>query len=167
MGTAGKGTLRETDAYALANVVVAAARARSGIDAADVEQVVLGETLYGGGDIARYTAIAAGMPAAAGIAVNSWCSSGLTAVTTAAAGIRSGMLSVAIAGGSNSSSTSPRVSYRTGADGEWDDHWLAPSHPDSIDAPNKELRRRGGGIGVTAMCAGGGMSTAVVLEVAG
>jgi acetyl-CoA C-acetyltransferase len=28
-----------------------------------------------------------------------------------------------------------------------------------------ELRRRGGGIGVAAMCAGGGMLTAVVLDV--
>lgn len=28
-----------------------------------------------------------------------------------------------------------------------------------------ELRRRGGGIGVAAMCAGGGMSTALVLDV--
>jgi acetyl-CoA acyltransferase len=28
-----------------------------------------------------------------------------------------------------------------------------------------ELRRRGGGIGVAAMCAGGGMSSAVVIEV--
>ena len=28
-----------------------------------------------------------------------------------------------------------------------------------------ELRRRGGGIGVAAMCAGGGMSTAVVVRV--
>ena len=28
-----------------------------------------------------------------------------------------------------------------------------------------ELRRRGGGIGVAAMCAGGGMSTAMVIEV--
>jgi acetyl-CoA acyltransferase len=30
-----------------------------------------------------------------------------------------------------------------------------------------ELRRRGGGVGVTAMCAGGGMASAVVVEVAG
>jgi acetyl-CoA acetyltransferase family protein len=30
-----------------------------------------------------------------------------------------------------------------------------------------ELRRRGGGIGVAAMCAGGGMSTAIVIEVPG
>ena len=28
-----------------------------------------------------------------------------------------------------------------------------------------ELRRRGGGIGVVAMCAGGGMGTATVIEV--
>jgi len=30
-----------------------------------------------------------------------------------------------------------------------------------------ELRRRGGGVGVTAMCAGGGMASAMVVEVAG
>ena len=30
-----------------------------------------------------------------------------------------------------------------------------------------ELRRRGGGTGVAAMCAGGGMGTAVVLDVHG
>jgi acetyl-CoA C-acetyltransferase len=29
-----------------------------------------------------------------------------------------------------------------------------------------ELRRRGGGIGVAAMCAGGGMGSATVIEVA-
>jgi acetyl-CoA acetyltransferase len=28
----------------------------------------------------------------------------------------------------------------------------------------RELRRRGGGVGVAAMCAGGGMATAVVLD---
>jgi acetyl-CoA C-acetyltransferase len=28
-----------------------------------------------------------------------------------------------------------------------------------------ELRRRGGGLGVAAMCAGGGMGSAVVIEV--
>jgi acetyl-CoA C-acetyltransferase len=30
-----------------------------------------------------------------------------------------------------------------------------------------ELRRRGGGIGVAAMCAGGGMGSATVIEVRG
>ena len=30
-----------------------------------------------------------------------------------------------------------------------------------------DLQRRGGGIGVAAMCAGGGMGSAVVIEVAG
>jgi acetyl-CoA C-acetyltransferase len=29
-----------------------------------------------------------------------------------------------------------------------------------------DLRRRGGGVGVAAMCAGGGMGAAVVIEVA-
>jgi acetyl-CoA C-acetyltransferase len=46
-------------------------------------------------------------------------------------------------------------------------HPIAASGARMMTTLVHELRRRGGGIGVTAMCAGGGMSTAVVLEVAG
>jgi acetyl-CoA C-acetyltransferase len=139
VGTARKGTLRDTDAYTLARTVVTAARERAGVEGADVEQIVLGEALYGGGDIARHTAVTAGMPGAAGIAVNSWCSSGLTAVTTAAANIRCGMVSVAIAGGSTSRSTTPVMNFRGSPEMEPDDDWLPPSHPSTGDAPNRDM----------------------------
>ena len=49
---------------------------------------------------------------------------------------------------------------------------LQPRSPDRHDRcphgdlPVHEIRRRGGGTGVAAMCAGGGMSTALVLDVA-
>ena len=56
IGTAYKGTLSETSAFDLAAAVVPEALRRSGLDASDIDDMVLGETLYGGGDIARYIA---------------------------------------------------------------------------------------------------------------
>jgi acetyl-CoA acetyltransferase len=44
-------------------------------------------------------------------------------------------------------------------------HPVAMSGARMIISLIHELRRRGGGAGVTAMCAGGGMATAVVLDV--
>lgn len=46
-------------------------------------------------------------------------------------------------------------------------HPISASGPRMVVSLVNELRRRGGGIGVAAMCAGGGMAQAVVLEVAG
>jgi len=46
-------------------------------------------------------------------------------------------------------------------------HPISASGPRMVVSLINELRRRGGGIGVAAMCAGGGMGQAVVLEVAG
>ena len=53
IGRARKGSLVDVDAFRLAEIAVGEAVARSGIDAADIDDVVLGESLYGGGDIAR------------------------------------------------------------------------------------------------------------------
>jgi acetyl-CoA C-acetyltransferase len=44
-------------------------------------------------------------------------------------------------------------------------HPVAASGARMLTTLTHELRRRGGGIGVAAMCAGGGMGGAVVLEV--
>ena len=58
IGTAFRGTLTETTAFDLAEVVVAVeALRRSSLEASDIDDVVLGEGLYGGGVIARYAAI--------------------------------------------------------------------------------------------------------------
>src|SRR3954452_18653883 len=135
IGTARKGTLAETSAFELGTQTVTEAVRRAGIDPALVDDVVLGESLYGGGDIARYAAIEAGLVHAPGLAHNRHCASGLSAVQTAAASIRSGMDRVVVAGGTHSTSTSPRSKRRQLGGEEWDD-WMSPSHRDTPEAPN-------------------------------
>ncbi|MCB1005439.1 MAG: acetyl-CoA C-acyltransferase, partial [Acidimicrobiales bacterium] len=56
IGTAFKGSLNDVDGLELATRAVGEAVARSGVDPARVDDVVLGEALYGGGDLARYAA---------------------------------------------------------------------------------------------------------------
>jgi acetyl-CoA acetyltransferase len=55
-----------------------------------VDDVALGESLHGGGDIGRYAAIEAGLVNAPGIAHNRHCASGLAAVQSAAALVLTG-----------------------------------------------------------------------------
>jgi acetyl-CoA C-acetyltransferase len=133
IGTARKGTLRDTNAFDLARHVVAAVAGE--LDpAAQVDDVILGEGRYGGGVIARHAAVTAGLTTVPGLAHNRHCAAGMAAVQTAAAGIRSGMQDLVIAGGVNSESTSPRARFRVGED-EWIDPWVSPSHPDRPEAP--------------------------------
>jgi acetyl-CoA acyltransferase len=134
IGTAFKGTLRDTSAFDLAEHVVSAAAA--GLDPALVDDVILGEGLYGGGVFARHAAITAGLTEVPGLAHNRHCAAGLAAVQGAAASVRAGMDELIIAGGVNSASTAPRC--RVKADGEWHD-WFPPTHPDRPDAPNMDM----------------------------
>ena len=138
IGTAFRGSLVDVDALELGTAVVAEAVRRSGIDPELVDDVVLGESLYGGGDIARYAAIEAGMVHAPGLAHNRHCASGLAAVQSAAASIRSGMDRVMVAGGAHSSSTSPRSTRRVPGTDEWVD-WMSPTHRDTPEAPNLDM----------------------------
>jgi len=138
IGTAFKGTLLDVDPFELGTRVVAEAVRRAGVDPAVIDDVVLGESLYGGGDIARYAAIEAGLEHVAGVAHNRHCASGLAAVTTAAASVRAGMDRVVIAGGAHSSSTSPRSTRRTPGTDDWDD-WMSPTHRDRPTAPNLDM----------------------------
>lgn len=134
IGTAMKGTLRDTDAYQLAEHVVGAAVGELGSH--PVDDVVLGEGLYGGGVVARHAAITAGLTAVPGLAVNRHCAAGQAAVQGAAASIRAGMDQLILAGGVNSASTSPRFTRRAGED--WAD-WFPPTHPNRPDAPNMDM----------------------------
>jgi acetyl-CoA acyltransferase len=134
IGTAMKGTLRDTDAYQLAEHVVGAAAAD--LDSAPVDDVILGEGLYGGGVVARHAAITAGLTSVPGLALNRHCAAGQAAVQGAAASIRAGMDQLIIAGGVNSASTSPRFKRRAGE--EMVD-WFPPTHPDRPDAPNMDM----------------------------
>jgi acetyl-CoA acyltransferase len=137
IGTARKGTLRDTTAYELAHHVVSeAAAAAAGLDSASVDDVILGEGLYGGGVLARHAAITAGLTTVPGLANNRHCAAGQAAVQSAAASVRAGMDQLIIAGGVNSASTSPRS--RLKVDGDWVD-WFPPTHPDRPDAPNMDM----------------------------
>ena len=138
IGRAFKGTLVDVDPFVLAEHVVNAAVDRAGIDPELVDDMIIAESLYGGGDIARYVAVNAGLDHIPGAAVNRHCAAGLTAVTLAAGSIKAGMDKVVIAGGTHSMSTSPRALRREPGTQDVVD-WMSPSHPDSPTAPNMDM----------------------------
>ena len=112
IATSFKGTLRDTRAEQLATAVVTATVERSGLAPNDVDDVILAEELAGGGDIARYAAVAAGLLHAPGQAINRHCAGSLAAVGNAAATIRAGMDRAVIAGGVHAASMNPTLSWR-------------------------------------------------------
>jgi acetyl-CoA C-acetyltransferase len=139
IGTAYKGTLSGTSAFDLARTVVTESVTRSGVPAESFDDVVLGESMYGGGVIARHAALEAGMPSVPGVAVNRHCATSLTSVSMAAGSIIAGMDEVVLAGGVTSTSTMPRSSWRAEPGGEWSSGWMSPSHPDDPEAPNADM----------------------------
>lgn len=133
IGTAYKGTLRDTPAFDLAPPVVKAAVERSGLPAELFDDVVLAESLYGGGVIARHSALEAGLRGVPGLALNRHCAGGLSSIATAAAGIRAGMDRAVVAGGVQSSSTAPALRGRDDAP------WSSPSHRPTPEAPADDM----------------------------
>ena len=97
----------------LAAVAVKAAVERSGIDAARIDDVVLGCANQAGEDnrnVARMAALLAGLPVAIpGQTVNRLCGSGLQAVNSSAHAILAGEADVMIAGGVESMTRAPFV----------------------------------------------------------
>ncbi|WP_030517867.1 thiolase family protein [Nocardia sp. NRRL WC-3656] len=139
IGTAYKGSLTETDAFTLGTAAVAEAVRRAGVEPELVDDVILGESLYGGGAIGRYVAIEAGLVNAPGIAHNRHCASGLSTLQSAAASVIAGMDRIVVAGGVQSSSTAPTVNRRIPGSEEWEEDWLAPSHRETPDAPVRDM----------------------------
>ena len=139
VGTARKGSLANTLPEALAAAVIRAAIERSGFAPEAIDDVILAESMQGGGAIARHAAVELGLIQAGGMAVNRHCAGGLSAVGIAAAMALSGMERVIVAGGVNSSSFSPRMQRRNPATQEVQDMWIPPTHPDSAEAPNRDM----------------------------
>ena len=98
-----RGALNMTHGATMGGHVVAAAIARAGIDAGEVEDVLMGcASPEGatGGNIARQAALAAGCPVTVpGATVNRFCSSGLQTIALAAQRIIAGEGDVFVAGG--------------------------------------------------------------------
>ncbi|MBV9485150.1 MAG: acetyl-CoA C-acyltransferase, partial [Frankiaceae bacterium] len=128
-----KGAFASTDAFALARAAVSGVIERSGVSAADVNDLMLAESLQGGGVIARHTAVSLGMSHVPGLALNRHCAGGQAAVQSAVAAVRADALDVVIAGGTESMSSMPMV-MKIGADGQ-PQQWMSPSHPATPDAP--------------------------------
>ncbi|MDV6230550.1 thiolase family protein [Rhodococcus cercidiphylli] len=140
IGTAYKGSLRNTSAEDLATTVLEETVRRSGLEPARFDDVIFAESGYGGGDLARYAAVKAGLTTVSGQAVNRHCAGSLTAVGNAAANIMSGMERAIVAGGVMSASTGPKLSQRVlGTVDEYNDGWMPPTHPDRDDAPNRDM----------------------------
>lgn len=98
-----KGSFNLTHGASLGAHVVKAAVSRAGIQAAEVEDVIMGCALpegATGNNIARQIALAAGLPVSvSGLTVNRFCSSGLQSIALAAQRIMSGEGQVYVAGG--------------------------------------------------------------------
>ncbi|MEV8546890.1 thiolase family protein [Streptomyces sp. NPDC051572] len=140
VGRAFKGSLRDTTAMDLARVVVEEVVRRSGLDAALVDDVILAESNYGGGDLARHAAVEAGMLQVPGQAVNRHCAGSLTAIGDAAAVIAAGAERAVVAGGVESTSTAPVQRFRVpGTEDSFEERWMSPSHPDIPEAPNRDM----------------------------
>lgn len=140
IGTSFKGTLTETTPAEMARVVITETVARSGLPAEMIDDVILAESNYGGGDVARYAAIEAGLVNAPGQSVNRHCAGSLTTIQNAAGLIGSGMDRAVVAGGVFSVSLNPKQRHRVpGTADEWTENWMSPAHPDSPEAPNRDM----------------------------
>ena len=104
------GSLSSLPAHELGKIAIKAAIERAGIEAGDVDEVIMGQILTAGAgqNPARQASINAGIPIdAPAWGMNQLCGSGLRAVALAAQQIQLGSSGIVIAGGQESMSQAP------------------------------------------------------------
>ena len=105
------GSLKEQPTTDLGAIVVEKALERSGIEPAEVDQVVFGNVIHSAPEdmyMARVVAIKAGIPKEVpALTVNRLCGTGVQAIVSAAQTIATGEAEVAVAGGAESMSRGP------------------------------------------------------------
>jgi len=138
IGTGRKGALVDVSAETMAAAALGGAVERSGFAPDEIDDIVMAESLWGGGDVARYAAVTLGMIHTPGMAVNRHCAGSLTAVGVASGAILAGMEKVIVAGGVNSASLMPSLLQRDVKTGEMV-AWAPPTHPNTPDAPNRDM----------------------------
>jgi acetyl-CoA C-acetyltransferase len=103
IGRAYRGAFNDTQAQQLGGHAIRHAVARSGVDPAEIEDVVIGAALQQGStgtNIGRQAALAAGLPVTtAGMSLDRQCASGLMAIATAAKQVIHDGQIVAVGGG--------------------------------------------------------------------
>lgn len=104
------GAFANLTAHALGTIAIQAALQRAGVEAGEVDEVILGQVLAAGAgqNPARQAAIAAGIPVdRTAFGINQLCGSGLRAVALAAQQIATGDASIVVAGGQESMTQAP------------------------------------------------------------
>jgi len=136
IGTAGR-ALAELSAAELAGPVLRAVHAATGT--AKVREVVLGNCMGPGGDVARVAALGAGLPETVpALTVDRQCASGLAAVEVGAA-LLAGSTGVVLAGGVESVSTAPWRFWPPASGGSPERYERAPFAPESVGDPDMGL----------------------------
>ncbi|MET7335805.1 thiolase family protein [Nonomuraea sp. NPDC005650] len=130
IGTAGHAFKGVTVDRLAAPVIAAVARELAG---RRVDDVVLGNCMGPGGNVARVSALAAGLGhEVPGLTVDRQCGSGLAAILVAGQAVRAGEMDLVIAGGAESASTAPRRTHR----GATEPYPRAPFAPDGHPDPD-------------------------------
>ena len=116
-GKAPSGTLRTTRPDDMAAAVLAEALRRApGLDAAEIDDVILGCAMpeaEQGLNVARIASLRAGVPvSASAVTVNRFCASGLQAIAQAAERIAAGQADAILAGGTESMSLVPMGGFK-------------------------------------------------------
>ncbi len=131
IGTAYRGAFNDTQAQELAGHAIAHAVSRAGVEAGEVDDVVMGAALQQGSthmNVARQAAIRAGLPTSvAGMSVDRQCASGLMAIATAAKQIIADGMTVTVGGGVESVSLVQTPKMNTD---RFQDPWLVEHRPD-------------------------------------
>ena len=103
IGKAYRGAFNDTEAPVLGGHVIRTALAKAGVDGKDVDDVILGIAAQQGTqgyNLGRLCCYTAGLPeSVGGMAIDRMCASGLVSIATAAKGIMTGEMDIAVAGG--------------------------------------------------------------------
>ena len=103
IGRAYRGAFNDTQAQQLGGHAIRHAVARSGVDPAEIEDVIMGAALQQGStgtNVGRQSALAAGLPVTtAGMSLDRQCASGLMAIATAAKQVIVDQQKVVVGGG--------------------------------------------------------------------
>jgi len=108
------GAFKDTPAYVLGAIAIRAALERSGVEAKQVDEIIMGQVGEVGPDAfnARRCALEAGLPTTStAMNVNRLCGSGLQAIWTGAMEILTGQADVVVAGGDENMTMQPFLDY--------------------------------------------------------
>ncbi|KKK37386.1 acetyl-CoA acetyltransferase [Mesobacillus campisalis] len=107
------GALASLNAHEFGAEVIKEALNRAGVNANQIDDVIFGNVLSGGGNIARLTALQTGLSIEIpGLTIDRQCGSGINAVNLAAQAINAGAGDIYVAGGTESMSRAPYLMDR-------------------------------------------------------